>query len=156
MSLMQLGRYLGCHQRPERSFFLKGYQFPVCARCTGVLVSVLPAAICFFRRPLRLWQAMGLSGVMFVDWAIQRVGLCPSTNRRRFWTGCIGGFGFCQIHWMVYRWVLQNGKKAMGRLFEINRIEIKKDCPAKGKDSLFYAEKERRNWRSTKAKKKNK
>ena len=119
MSLMQLGRYLGCHQRPERSFFLKGYQFPVCARCTGVLVSVLPAAICFFRRPLRLWQAMGLSGVMFVDWAIQRVGLCPSTNRRRFWTGCIGGFGFCQVHWMVYRWGLQNGKKAMGRLFEI-------------------------------------
>src|SRR4051794_15491567 len=25
-----------CHQRPERSFFLWGTQFPVCARCAGI------------------------------------------------------------------------------------------------------------------------
>lgn len=25
----------GCHRRPERSFFYKGRQFPICARCTG-------------------------------------------------------------------------------------------------------------------------
>ena len=28
-----------CHQRPERSFFWEGHQFPVCARCTGLYVS---------------------------------------------------------------------------------------------------------------------
>ena len=28
-----------CHQRPERSFFLDGHQFPVCARCTGLYLS---------------------------------------------------------------------------------------------------------------------
>jgi uncharacterized membrane protein len=28
-----------CHQIPERSFFLDGHQFPVCARCTGLYVS---------------------------------------------------------------------------------------------------------------------
>jgi uncharacterized membrane protein len=28
-----------CHQRPERSFFLDGQQFPVCARCTGLYLS---------------------------------------------------------------------------------------------------------------------
>jgi uncharacterized membrane protein len=28
-----------CHQRPERSFFLDGDQFPVCARCTGLYLS---------------------------------------------------------------------------------------------------------------------
>ena len=28
-----------CHQRPERSFFFDGFQFPVCARCTGLYVS---------------------------------------------------------------------------------------------------------------------
>jgi uncharacterized membrane protein len=28
-----------CHQRPDRSFFWAGHQFPVCARCTGLYVS---------------------------------------------------------------------------------------------------------------------
>ena len=30
-----------CHRKPERSFFIKGYQFPVCARCTGIYISLL-------------------------------------------------------------------------------------------------------------------
>jgi uncharacterized membrane protein len=30
-----------CHQRPERSFFWAGHQFPVCARCTGLYLSAL-------------------------------------------------------------------------------------------------------------------
>jgi uncharacterized membrane protein len=30
-----------CHQRPERSFFWAGHQFPVCARCTGLYLSGL-------------------------------------------------------------------------------------------------------------------
>jgi uncharacterized membrane protein len=28
-----------CHQRPERSFFIAGFQMPVCARCSGLYVS---------------------------------------------------------------------------------------------------------------------
>ena len=28
-----------CHQRPDRSFFWDGQQFPVCARCTGLYLS---------------------------------------------------------------------------------------------------------------------
>lgn len=27
----------GCHRMPERSFFVEGRQFHVCARCTGIL-----------------------------------------------------------------------------------------------------------------------
>ena len=30
-----------CHQIPDRSFFLDGRQFPVCARCTGLYLSGL-------------------------------------------------------------------------------------------------------------------
>jgi uncharacterized membrane protein len=33
-----VGRVI-CHQQPERSFFLDGDQFPVCARCTGLYIS---------------------------------------------------------------------------------------------------------------------
>ena len=43
--LMELGEMLGCHQMPERSFFIKGFQFPVCARCIGVILSAIIATI---------------------------------------------------------------------------------------------------------------
>ena len=36
--IFAVGRVV-CHQQPERSFFLDGDQFPVCARCTGLYVS---------------------------------------------------------------------------------------------------------------------
>jgi uncharacterized membrane protein len=29
-------KWVICHRQPERSFFYKGKQFPVCARCTGI------------------------------------------------------------------------------------------------------------------------
>ena len=37
--------FFGCHCRPDRSFFYKGKQFPVCARCTGELAGILAALI---------------------------------------------------------------------------------------------------------------
>ncbi|MCB7430270.1 DUF2085 domain-containing protein, partial [Erysipelatoclostridium ramosum] len=27
-----------CHQKAERSFFIHGYQCPVCARCSGLYI----------------------------------------------------------------------------------------------------------------------
>ena len=35
---MNLIKYI-CHRKPERSFFFRGHQFPVCARCTGFYIS---------------------------------------------------------------------------------------------------------------------
>ena len=50
----RIGRFLqilfGCHARPDRSFFFRGRQFPICARCTGELVGMLIGifvAVCF-------------------------------------------------------------------------------------------------------------
>ncbi|PQL91928.1 DUF2085 domain-containing protein [Apibacter adventoris] len=31
-----------CHQKPERSFFWKRKQFPLCARCTGIYIAFVP------------------------------------------------------------------------------------------------------------------
>lgn len=88
----------GCHQKPERSFFLFGYQFPLCARCTGVLIGyacsfllllfgcIIPTLNCvFFLMPLIL------------DGSIQLLFNILSNNTRRAITGIAFGIGFIQL-----------------------------------------------------------
>lgn len=100
---MEIGRRLGCHQMPERSFFVKGYQFPVCARCTGVLVSTILACILFRRYKMPVWLCFAMSAVMLADWSLQYFEIKESTNRRRFITGLVGGFGYTTLHLYLYR-----------------------------------------------------
>lgn len=105
---MQFGKRLGCHQIAERSFFFKGYQFPVCARCTGVIVSSFIAAIAFFVYKISIYVAIGMSGIMFLDWFIQYLEIRQSTNTRRLITGIIGGYGFMTVQMYIY-WKLIQG-----------------------------------------------
>ncbi|MGL6200228.1 MAG: DUF2085 domain-containing protein [Lachnospiraceae bacterium] len=91
--IRSIGNHSGCHQMAERSFFYKGKQFPVCARCTGVTVGQAAALIIgfFSRVPASLAAVMLMA--MGIDWSIQELGIKESTNRRRFITGVLGGFG---------------------------------------------------------------
>ncbi len=110
---MDAGERLGCHQLPERSFAWRGYQFPVCARCTGVLLAVPAAFVAFRRRKLRPAGCVLLSCVMLADWLIQYAGIRESTNRRRLLTGLIGGFGVYTLH--LYLW--KRGLDKLAALF---------------------------------------
>lgn len=103
LRLMGLGSKLGCHQLAERSFAFKNYQFPVCARCTGVLLSSVFAIIFFFIWPLNPALAAIFSLVMFLDWWLQRTKIFASTNTRRFITGLIGGYGWTSLHMYFYQ-----------------------------------------------------
>ena len=103
LRLMRFGKYLGCHQMPERSFFFRGYQFPVCARCTGVLIAVIIVIPLFFVYKINIIIAILLSGVMFLDWFIQYLGIYPSTNFRRLITGFLGGFGWTYVQLYFYQ-----------------------------------------------------
>lgn len=95
--LMRIGEYTGCHQKPERSFFYHGYQFPVCARCVGVILGYLIAIPCYmifgFHKKLSITGAF----VMFADWAIQQAKMKESNNKRRLLTGIAGGFSIMSI-----------------------------------------------------------
>ena len=102
---MRFGRRLGCHQIPERSFFIKGYQFPVCARCTGVLLSSIAACVMFFHYSLEWRWCVGLCFVMFLDWFIQWVGIRESNNIRRLVTGLVGGYGCMTLQLYLYRMI---------------------------------------------------
>ena len=107
IKLMEMGDRLGCHQMPERSFFVKGYQFPVCARCTGVLISSVLATLLFFKKKLPISLCVALSSVMLFDWGIQYLKIKESTNIRRLVTGLIGGFGYTTLHLHFYRYILK-------------------------------------------------
>ena len=101
---MRLGKLYGCHQRADRSFFINGWQMPVCARCLGVAISTPIAVILFFIHRISVSVAFIMAAVMLVDWTIQFVGLLPSTNIRRLITGIIGGLRYYNtiLHYIIY------------------------------------------------------
>lgn len=105
IKLMQIGEKLGCHQMPERSFFIKGYQFPVCARCTGVIISAILSILLFKHKKISIKGCIALSSVMLIDWSMQYLEILESTNNRRFITGLIGGFGYCTLHLKFYKFI---------------------------------------------------
>lgn len=94
---MKLGQLTGCHQMPDRSFYINGYQMPVCARCFGVILGYLFAIPSFlFFRFHALLSILGCF-CMLADWGFQALKLKPSTNIRRFITGILGGYGIMTL-----------------------------------------------------------
>ena len=94
--------FCGCHRRPERSFFVKGYQMPVCARCEGELFGILAGliAVWFIRPPYWLMAVIMLP--MIADGLIQGFTKYESTNWRRLITGFLFGFGITMIILMIF------------------------------------------------------
>ena len=107
IKLMNFGKRLGCHQMAERSFFLKGYQFPICARCTGVLIGEISAIICIFFVKIKWIYSILLLVPMGIDWGIQYLKICESTNIRRLVTGLLGGFGLTYIYYLLFVLVIK-------------------------------------------------
>lgn len=101
--LMRLGEKTGCHQMPQRSFFLHGYQFPLCARCTGVLLGeCIAELLCFFLPP----SPLALLCLLPLAWdgGTQWLGWRVSCNWLRFATGLLAGYGNISfLLWCVQR-----------------------------------------------------
>lgn len=100
MGIRIIGNHSGCHQMPERSFFYKGCQFPVCARCTGVFIGQTCAlAALIAKARVTLPCCVGMLSVMGTDWLLQYTGILESTNRRRLITGILGGFSVIYLYY---------------------------------------------------------
>jgi len=84
-----------CNLRPERAFRVGSFVFPLCARCTGLVVGVI---VCFgcqaLGAPVTLPVIVSIIMALPlpVDWTLQRAGILESTNARRFVTGIFFGF----------------------------------------------------------------
>lgn len=100
-------KYWGCHQLPERSFFFKGYQFPICARCTGIILGYIVAVLCIiFKYIINMPACLLLIFPMVLDGSVQYFTKYYSTNLKRVITGGLAGFAFIQflinlIHFII-------------------------------------------------------
>ncbi|MCO6487997.1 MAG: DUF2085 domain-containing protein [Phaeodactylibacter sp.] len=98
-----------CHRKPERSFFWKGRQFPVCARCTGIHIGYLSMPLFLFGWvQLGLWLSVALMLPTYIDGALQALSGRESNNRRRLATGILAGTGAMSV--------ISIAGKAIGRL----------------------------------------
>lgn len=110
---MDIGAKMGCHQRADRSFYMKNYQFPLCARCTGIALSSVCGYIIFFKKKPRLLIGVLLTVPMMFDGIVQLAGIKESTNRRRFVTGILGGAGLVFIRLHLYRMIIRRIKSVV-------------------------------------------
>lgn len=112
-----------CHQNPERSFFIGGYQLPVCARDTGTLIgffAVFTMGLLLKRYrnsgiPDKPVIALSLFGfVLFaVDGASSYLGFRETTNTIRLVTGLMMGaaIGFFAV--LIVSFVLLGNRNSI-------------------------------------------
>jgi uncharacterized membrane protein len=87
-----------CHQLPERSFYLAGHQFAVCARCTGLYVGFAAASLIYplarsLKRtdtPARRWLLLS-AAPMAIDVGLDMLGIWKNTHLSRLSTGLLLG-----------------------------------------------------------------
>lgn len=83
-----------CHRKPERSFFWKGKQFPVCARCTGIHIGYLSMPVFLFGLlTFNFWISILMMIPTYLDGTIQAIYNRESNNFIRVSTGIIAGVG---------------------------------------------------------------
>lgn len=101
-----------CHRMPERSFFIKGNQFPICARCTGIMIGYIIGIISLF--------FISYSNIIFsillilptgIDGIGQYLGKWKSNNIRRCLTGILAGIGVISIFAIIGSTAIEQGRE---------------------------------------------
>ncbi|MFQ5601750.1 MAG: DUF2085 domain-containing protein [bacterium] len=92
-----------CHQIPLKSFFIFGWQLPLCARCTGLLVGSLIFLITGSKSyRLSVPAAILLTLPMLLDVGTQMINLWQGHNFVRLATGLGFGAAFPSILWIFF------------------------------------------------------
>ncbi len=76
-----------CHRRPDRSFIIRGRQFHLCARCTGLMIGLLLAPVPILLGAALVPFACAATAALLIDGVTQYAKLRTSTNILRFGTG---------------------------------------------------------------------
>ena len=84
--------FFRCHNMPNRSFFIKGRQFHICARCTGIFFGIIffPLLILFPVKIISIYIIFATSFIT-IDGLTQFFKLRESNNFLRLITGILFG-----------------------------------------------------------------
>jgi uncharacterized membrane protein len=94
-----------CHRKENRTFKIKNYVFPLCARCTGQFLGIIPAIILFFIYDfmLPLIISFMLMLPMLIDGITQTFMQRESKNSIRVITGFMFSLGLIYfLLWWLY------------------------------------------------------
>ena len=91
---------------PERSFFIGKYQFPLCARCTGILIGHLIGIAASLRKSIPFFCAALMLPLM-IDGVAQETTEYESNNLRRVVTGVLYGFGVMSAFIYLIRTIME-------------------------------------------------
>lgn len=80
-------RFWGCHRLTERSFHLRGRQFHICARCTGLTSGAGLSLLVLPWRQVAPTIFLVAALILAADGLSQLVGMRTSNNIIRFATG---------------------------------------------------------------------
>lgn len=112
-----------CHKKPERSFFYKGKQFPLCSRCTGIFIGYLIGIIIIILSFVFLFNLPKLPYLfifiipMALDGTIQYFTSYESTNIKRLITGLLAGIAIMIFIYYIGHLGYNHGKKIGDILF---------------------------------------
>ena len=91
-------RWVSCHRDPNRSFFWKGKQFPVCSRCTGIHFGYLSLFLFLFQLIYINWVfSIILIIPTVIDGLTQAYFNRESTNSIRVLSGILAGVGIMSL-----------------------------------------------------------
>jgi uncharacterized membrane protein len=99
-----------CHRLPERTFNIKGHYFPLCSRCTGLLIGSFSFFLFLYFDCIHYSLNLLIFSVLimfptFIDGYTQLIGLRESNNILRFFTGLIGGLGMVICLIMFFKFI---------------------------------------------------
>ncbi len=98
--------WVACHRKPNRSFFYKGRQFPICARCTGIYIGYV--AIFVFAFTLTYIPAICSFFLLIptiIDGITQAYCNRESNNAIRLITGIMFGVGCSSLGAILAKYI---------------------------------------------------
>ncbi len=95
MRLDDLGKAPVCNHRADRGIFIGGFCLPLCARCTGILLSALAGYAILFLGEMSQHPDIGLLLLLptVIDAILEYFYGRESTNTVRLITGILAGIG---------------------------------------------------------------